>query len=231
MKILRHSTLALTMLSVSISATAAVVFTEDFSSSTLTENRDVIELGGATPEVVAGQWFSSTNGIAINNELQLTNFNENRSRGVGIWLDSSTWDIGAVTVAFDVLDYVVGGSDSESFFQAYFADGVNSTDSAVGFDVHAGGGVDPQLSVTGSTIAGLIGDRNTITANVTQATFTFNFTGEENIGLVFHNMSGVTGSMPVYSVDNLTVTTVPEPSSAILLALGGIGLLTHRRRS
>lgn len=231
MKKILHTSIALTALSISTSATAAIVFTENFDGKSFDhQTANDARLGGAAPEIAVGDWFSSSNGAAMNNEIQLTNFADGKSRGAGIWLDSSAWANGTVTVKFDILDYIAGGVDSESFFQAYYANGVNLTDSGVGIDTHGGGGADPATVVEGTATIGTIGARNTITSNATQATFTFNFTGEENIALVFHNMSGATGAMPIYSVDNLTVDTIPEPSSTALLGLGGLALILRRRK-
>jgi len=201
----------------SVSTRKILVFSENFNGQTITHtDTGPVEFGGASPEVAVGQWFAALNYVAIDNELQLTNYADSRSRGAGIWLDSSGWAIGTVTVTFDVLDYAVGGLDSESFFQAYYANGVDAS-SSVSFDVHGGGGEDPAIASTGSATIGTIGARNTITANATQVEFTFNFTGQDNIALVFHNMSSATDTtMPVYSVDNLTAIITPAPAGTLI---------------
>ena len=159
--------------------------------------------------------------------LQLTNFADGRSRGAGIWLDTSSWVAGTYCVEFDILDYAAGGTGSESFFQAYAATGVTAT-STVSFDIHNGGNTDPIVAATVPATIGTTGARNTITGNATAAKFTFDYTVGEDIALIFHNTSGTTGAMPVYSIDNLTVS-VPEPSSAALLGLGGLALIIRRR--
>lgn len=194
------------------SAKAQLVFMEDFDGQSIfVSQANPLDFGGAASEVGVEQWFSASNGVAIanngaaagNDELQLTNFADGRARGAGIWLDSSAWDVGTATVEFDVLDYSAGGTGSESFFQAFFANGVDANNS-VGIDVHSGPG-NPTTTNSGTATIGTVGDQNTISGNAT-VSFTFNFTGQENIALVFHNTSGATGAQPVYSVDNLTVT-------------------------
>ena len=198
-----------------------LVFSEDFNGQSIS-HKDIgyATFGGASPDVVVGGWFAADNHVAIDNELQLTNYGDSRSRGAGIWLDSSGWGIGGigtVAVKFDVLDYVAGGVDSESFFQAYYANGVDVS-SSVGVDVHGGGGEDPAYTVdSGTPTIGTIGARNTITTNVNDAEFTFDLTGQENIALVFHNKSALGDTtMPVYSVDNLTVMVIPPPTGTLI---------------
>ena len=82
-------------------------------------------------------------------------------------------------------------------------------------------------------MSGLIGARQSVTANGSTS-FTFEYSGEQLIGLVFANetakLNKVNGDSPVWSVDNITVTTVPEPATMLLLGLGGM-MLRRRRRA
>lgn len=39
------------------------------------------------------------------------------------------------------------------------------------------------------------------------------------------------GSAIAYGIDNVSVTAVPEPSSALLMGLGALGFVAHRRRT
>jgi hypothetical protein len=215
-------------------AQAATVFTENFNGQSFDYTSKVgVVLGGASPNVAVGDWFAATSFVAINDELQFTNAGDNRGRGAGIWLDSSAWTIGTVTVKFDILDYVAPDpvSTSESFFQAYYANGVDGSSSTVSLDVNGNGAADPATAFTGSATIGTIGDKHLFTANATQAEYTFNFTGQENIALVFYNKDGGATSQPIFSVDNLTVNTVPEPAtSGMLFGLVGLSALFIRRR-
>jgi len=209
------------------SAQAQLVFSTNFDGQAFGHEQPNGSLfGGPLPQIGFEDFFAATNGAGIadngdaagNDELQLTNFNFDRSRGAGVWLDSSAWAVGTVTVEFDVLDYAAGGVDSASFFQAYFADGVDAMN-GVNIDVHAGGGVDPIAvpQVDSTATIGTIGPRNLITANATAASFTFNFTGQQNIALVFYNQSGddAASAQPVYSVDNLSVTVTPDTGGTL----------------
>lgn len=206
-------------------AQAATVFTENFNGQSFSDTNTVpIVFGGASPDVAAGAWFGSSvsGNVSMDNELQLKDPGAtNRGRGAAIWLDSSAWSLGTATVTFDILDY---GGSGEAVFQAYYANGVDGS-SSVSFDLHGNQASLPVTAVTGSATIGTIGARNTITANETQASFTFDFTGQENIALVFWNRNQQT-----WSVDNLTVT-VPEPAtSGMLFGLVGLSALFIRRR-
>jgi hypothetical protein len=69
--------------------------------------------------------------------------------------------------------------------------------------------------------------------------FSYNFakpTGTNDLKLrfeVFNDSaslaSGFNGTDEVIALDNIVVTTVPEPTSAALLGLGALGLLMRRR--
>lgn len=212
-------------------AQAAVVFTENFNGQSLGETGSGgIVLGGASPDVAVGEWFGGINGVAINDELQFTDIGGNRGRGAGVWLDSSAWTNGTVTVKFDILDFVDAGAGSAAFYEAYYATGVDAS-STVSLDVHGNGSSEPVAASTGTATIGMIGARTTIAGNATQAEFTFDFTGQGNIALVFYNRDGAASNQPAYSVDNLTVAVPETSSTALLLGLAAASLLFIRRRN
>ena len=223
-----------------ISSQAAVVYTNTFDNAFDFTDAGAIELGGATPDVVAEDFFGGTNGVVISgSQLQFSLApnpivaGENRSRSAGVWLNPTGWAIGTITVEFDISNYVAGGTAAaETYYQAYFASGVDASN-AVGLDIQGGAAADPVLS--GSATSGTLGAENAFTADGSLS-FTFNYTGaEEFIGLVFSSKSGIgTGNFQAqYNVDNLVVsdtTVIPEPSSTALLGLGGLAFLLRRRR-
>ena len=205
---------------------AAVVITEDFSTTTFTTtSAGVISFGGAAPpapNVLAGEWFGSTNGVNINGgTLNFTHVNRNRTRGAGIWVDSQSLGNGIVTITFDVLNFTAG-TNAQSIFQAYSLN--DSANNTVGFDLHGNRNL---VISTASTI----GSSATIDANTTTVSISFDVTDQQSIALIFTNIAqNGTSTQNEFSIDNLEVSfAVPEPSSLILIILSSF-ILTLRRR-
>ena len=104
-----------------------VVFIEDFDGVTQTTSNGALALGGATPNVVAGDWFGSSQTPGVDDDvLTLGILTDNRFRGSGVWLDTTGWAAGTVTVEVDVANFVAG-ADTTLIFQAYAATGVDAT--------------------------------------------------------------------------------------------------------
>ena len=91
------------MLSTLSSQAAVVVYDTDFTGDDYTQNTgDIVFDDGTTTAV--DEWFGSNNGIGINaGDLSFSNSTQNRYRGVGIWLDTTGWATGPVTVEVDVV--------------------------------------------------------------------------------------------------------------------------------
>jgi hypothetical protein len=217
---------ALATLGLTAVAQAEVVFSENFDGQTYNVLTEAY-FGGPTPDVSTNEWFGGLNVIMDNDKLELERPARDKSRGAAIWLDSSEWDAGTVTVEVDILDYAAGEASSVAYFEAYYANGVDASNWVM-MDLHNATGSDPVIASSAGATIGKIGDRNMITANATDVTFTFGFTGQENIALVFYGEATV-DYMPTYSVDNLTVTTIPEPATLGLLGIGGLITLLIRR--
>ena len=215
------------------SARADLVFMEDFDGVTQTSSSGALVLGGATPDVMAGDWFGSSQTPGVDGDvLALSIAVDNRFRGAGVWLDTTGWATGPVTVEVDVTSYTAGTDGATTFFQAYAANGVDASNS-VSLDLHSGPDDDPTGSTGAATISAL-GSQQLITGTGTDVPFTFDFNGTDQfVALVFANSNpnitpnGDIGATAV--LDNLTVTTVPEPSSLALLATG-FGMIGLRRR-
>ncbi|MFW2480234.1 MAG: sulfatase, partial [Lentimonas sp.] len=190
-----------------------VVYSEDFDSFAVTSvNAGVHELGGTTPEVTHGQFFSSSSEvIASGTTLDFTSGNANRTRGAGVWLDTSAWVAGTVTVTFDVSGFVAAvGPDSGAYIQTYTASGVDGSN-PVGVDIH--GSFNAGVALNGTASSSPLGSATVITApdmSLTSLTHTFNYSGAGEIGLFFVNKAKNSATEPYQSatltVDNLSVS-------------------------
>jgi hypothetical protein len=204
---------ALTALSLTTAAHAAVVFTEDFSSgTTLISGTGPITFDGT----ITGNWHGGGVSTLAGEQLTVT---DNRTLGGFIWLDSSSWDDGTVTVEFDVK---TGGS--ASYFEVYYANGVDTVGNNVSFDPQTNLGTLKPVQ-NGTAILGTLGAKNVLSTVADDQEFTFDLNGEENIALAFYVVNSA------LTVDNITVTTVPEPGTYALL--GGLLALSYvmvRRR-
>ena len=219
------------------SARADLVFMEDFDGVTQTSSNGALVLGGATPDVMAGDWFGSSQTPGVDGDvLALSIAVDNRFRGAGVWLDTTGWATGPVTVEVDVTSYTAGTDGATTFFQAYAANGVDASNS-VGLDLHEGeaGALTTQ---TGTATISELGSEQLITGTGTDVPFTFDFNGTDQfVALVFANNNpnispngniGATAVLDNLAV-SLTASAVPEPSSLALLAAGA-GMIGLRRR-
>lgn len=209
-------------------AKAAIVYTTDFATGYASGGSGAHVLGGATPDVVAQDWFGSTNNVGISGgTLNLNNTTANRTRGSAVWLDTSTWAIGTYTVEFDVTAFTASAT-GDIFFQAYSATGVNGTDS-VSMDLHGSVGAGVGTVATGGAMIDTLGSQQLITAAGNDQTFTFNYTGAEQfVGLVFGHSTPSGGTGSTATLDNLSVS-IPEPSTLSMLGLGALITLLFRR--
>lgn len=228
------------------SSHADVVYIQDFDATpslAFIAERENSFLGGSAgtndSTVVLGDFFGATNGVNISSgALNFTNLGDGgRSRGMGIWLDSSGWALGDVTVTFDITGHAPGGSgDAETVFQAYFADGFDTATSSngdgVSLDLHEGTLVtqSPDLGLSGNAQGGRIGSVLTFNTVSTGLSVTFDYTGNDAIGLVFYNDANGSDPNATFSVDNIVVETIPEPSSALLVGLSAFAFMLRRRR-
>ena len=216
------------------SANADCVYDTDFTGDTYSQDTGNIVFDDGTTTAIE-TWFGSNNGVGIGtapDDLSFNNTTQNRYRGTGVWLDTTGWLPGLVTVDVDVSNYV-SGADTDIFFQAYSATGVDATNT-VSLDLHGAAGLAGAPMATGTATIGTLGAQQTITANGTDVPFTFTYNGTDDfVALTFvqENVAGGT-AFGSANLDNLKVNTtsaVPEPSSLALLT-AGFGMIGLRRR-
>lgn len=212
---------------------AAVVYFEDFDGSfVVSTSAGVHVFDGST----TGSWFSSNNGVdTAGDTLNFTTFegNNNRTRGAGVWLDTSAWELGVITVEFEVeAPFIAGIDNGSAYIQAYTASGVDATN-ALGVDIHGNAALASNVvSVqTGTPTFSTIGGQ-TIIGGTGSVVHTFTYAGEEEIALMFINHATTDSNSRnlVFSIDDLSVSTIPEPSSLLLLGFGSLSFLSYRDR-
>ena len=200
-------------------AQAQLVYSTDFEPAYNNGNGAFV-LGGATPDVMAEDWFGSSNGVGVGGEtgsrlLTLGNTAQNRFRGSGVWLDTTGCAAGTVTVEVDVANFVAG-ADTDIIFQAYAATGVDATNS-VSLDLHGGltAGSDPMAN--GTATLSKLGAEQTITGNGTDVPFTFTYNGtDEFVALTFVQVNAEDGTeFGSAELDDLSVTVTPETGEVL----------------
>ncbi|MGJ8655808.1 MAG: PEP-CTERM sorting domain-containing protein [Akkermansiaceae bacterium] len=213
-----------------LSSQAVLVYTTDFVGDEYTQNTGDIVFDNS-PTTAVDSWFGTNNGIGIGGgDLSFSNSTQNRFRGAGIWFDTTTWSAGLVTVEFDVTNFVAG-ADTTFLFQAYAANGVDATNT-VSLDLHGGASAGGNPLGTGTATISALGSQQNITANGTDIAVTFTYNGTDDfVALTFAQQNAPSGTeFGSADLDNLTVNTVPEPSSTALLGLGGLALIMRRRK-
>lgn len=213
-------------------AKAQLVYRTDFDTS-YDNSTGAVVLGGATPDVVAEQWFGSNNGVGVaGGDLTLANDAQNRFRGCGVWLDTAGWAPGLVTVQVDVTNYVAG-VDTELTFQAYVATGVDALNS-VSLDLHGAARTGAVPTATGTAVISPLGSEQTITANGTDVAFTFTYNGTDDfVALTFVQVNAADSTMfGSAEIDNLTVTAAETrpPETNWMSGKWGIGFRINADR-
>ena len=227
------NTLLLTgaMVASTLSSQAAIVFFEDFDPAVtvVTSNGANTFDGASGGSAGICDWWASNNGVAASvGSLDFSQDSANRTRGAGVWLNTTGWDHGTVTVTIDIANFVAGaGPLSGAFVQTYSANGVDASNT-VGIDVHGNfnGGV--VLSQTGTASIATLGTTTQITGIGTSIAHTFTYSGEEEIAIGFLNLGQNDADSlgyinQAFDLSNLAVNAetfgaIPEPGTFGLLA-------------
>lgn len=214
------------------SAKATIVFSDDFESPAVT----VAQSGSATTSQIRDgvKWVGASagfnanrNGIENEGSGQFTDPTGSQAyafRYTNSGVTSAEGQIGALslgvnyTVSFDVvLDGFNNGDDFNVQLLAYnIGDARN----------------DARSPTPGVILASLSGN-DVATSTYQSYSFTFTADAVTNAAEIGLDLAvRFDGSTDSANWDNVVIeaTPIPEPSSLLLLALGGLGLLTHRRR-
>ena len=200
-------------------AQAQLVYSTDFEPAYI-NGTGAFVLGGATPDVMAEDWFGSSNGVGVGGEtgsrvLTFGNATQNRFRGSGVWLDTTGWAAGTVTVEVDVANFVAG-ADTTLIFQAYAATGVDATNT-VSLDLHGNAASTGDPMATGTATISTLGAQQTITADGTDVPFTFTYNGTDDfVALTFVQLNVADGTeFGSVDLDDLSVTVTPETGEVL----------------
>ena len=195
-------------------AQAQLVYSTDFEPA-YNNGTGAFVLGGATPDVMAEDWFGSSNGVGVRGEtgsrvLTFGNAAQNRFRGSGVWLDTTGWAAGTVTVEVDVANFVAG-ADTTLIFQAYAATGVDATNT-VSLDLHGNAASTGDPMAIGTATISTLGAQQTITADGTDVPFTFTYNGTDDfVALTFVQLNVSDGTeFGSVDLDDLSVTVTSD---------------------
>ncbi|MGZ0655729.1 PEP-CTERM sorting domain-containing protein [Coraliomargarita sp. W4R72] len=226
-----------------LSLQAANVYTLDLSSGTNSADAGGHFLGdtgvGGDTQVVYDEVFGSTsasvsvtNGVGAAGTINLLEeaADTSRFRGAGVWVDSSSWGAGTVTVTFDISNFAETNAGT-SVFQAYSQVGALPTvGNGVTLDLH--GGDAAVTSAQGTAVLNTIAGTTAITGNGTGLSYSFVSDGTaEGVALTWTSTYAGAGATDVFSVSNVAIDVVPEPGTYALLAgLTGLVFVMVRRR-
>jgi len=242
----------------SISAQAATIF-DDFSTGSISADArfraDQVGLGWyASPD---SNWDIST-GTLNNSGLDTNTQNDRDTEGpVGQLVLSSSTDT-IIEFSFDYV--VGTGTTLFFHAIGLTENGINNSNEILANTGSSNGGIQNQADTAANygDISLLTGnDPGNVTADAVALTGSGTYTGSFDVSTYSWSADeaagGLSGSIidlsdfdllqfafganvtttdgsGAYSIDNFSVTTIPEPSSALLLSLGALGLVVRRRR-
>ncbi|WP_411826140.1 hypothetical protein [Luteolibacter sp. AS25] len=216
---------------------ATTVFEDDFSSSLYTNLSNPNLGGGAGNELVFATWTGGGQVTILNGAL--TALPTSSIRTAVIAFDNTTLTAsGEYSFNFDISEFIAntaGNSvptpDSAAYVSIWKATGYDTSgDNRININTEANTIIDgPIITETGTATASQLKEE-TYTAAATAQSVTFNYDGT---GAIFMLIGAQTGNYPFSSAsfDNISVTSIPEPSSAFLGITLLAGLCCRRSRS
>lgn len=210
---------------------ATVVFSENFSSSTLMNSGNPYLGGWFTPQIAFQKWSSTTDASISNGALTVQSTNGTRSAGIILSPDIFP-AAGSYTLSFDVASYTGDGNDNGlvTVWSGKNYDLTRASGRALILDTYQA-----KLRTEGSATASELGSLQFTSTGTKQ--ITFNYDGSGAVALFF---GAYTGGYPFPTVtyDNLSLTqnsnsiSVPEPSTTALVSMIGLaGCFVRRRKA
>ena len=193
-------------------ASAATIFMEDFESDP-----------AADPAVMAN-WVHNGNGSGSNASRL---FNTGNYGGTRLWIASAA-NAAAGSGIDSTASIILDANTTYEFSAALVTETFDGDRTATGtYDLLIAGtsliGGPQPFAARGDDADGLTpNDSNSFDDQMTTHLFDSGVGGNVTISLAF---TGTDGSLPFVGIDNVSISEVPEPSTAILLAAGLFGTL------
>ncbi|HEY1121573.1 MAG TPA: hypothetical protein VGE67_08225 [Haloferula sp.] len=206
---------------------AAVIYSENFSSTTLADKPNSYLGGYYGSHVSFGEWVRSGSTVSVSGgNLQVGS--DSGFRGAALLLSPSSFpSAGTYTLTFDVLSYTGDANDTATvaIWSGSGYDMTNSSANSLILNTQTG-----QLQALGSATSSQLSSTTYSAAGTCSVNFTYD--GSSTIALFF---AATTGGYPFPTVkyDNLSITSpspVPETSVPMILGVAAsFGLLRRRR--
>jgi hypothetical protein len=219
--------LAATFLLAGSAGAATVVFSEDFTSTAISQQSNPYYGGWFTPQFAANQWYGPPEATITTGTLQVSPTFGSRYGGILLSPDTMA-GAGDYTLVFDLAGYTGDGNDTASI------------------TVWTGQGYDLSLSTGNGLIlnmlTGVLGTNGSATATLQgslspTATGThsidFSYDGTSAVGLFFGASTGG-WPFPQAQYDNISLTKndlIPEPATSMLAAFASLALLRRTRKN
>ena len=221
----------LTLLACGSAAHGAVIFTEDFSGTTVLPNDTQETLGFFNGNALSDGIVVSSNATIANGELGINS--TSGFRGIGLVLTPETLGSspGTFQLQFDIVSFDRGenfGTVGTGFAEVniFSGNGFQAADDANAVLLNSQTG---ELAALGTAVSTELASQNFTTAG-DNITITFEYDGSGAIAIFF---GANTSSFPFPSVvfDNIQVSTIPEPSSVFYISITSLFVLLRRKRS
>lgn len=209
-------------------AAEAVIFADDFSSSTLTTNPNGYLGGWYSSQISFGEWVADTGHASISGGLATVD-STSGVRSLAIVIDPANFSgAGTHTLTFDVSSYS-GDGDDTGLVRIWQGSGYNlGLDSADGIQVDTQAG---SFEAFGSAEAEQLADFS-FTTTGSAYSIDFDYDGSSAVG-IFLGVQTSAWPFPEASFDNISLSSaaaIPEPTGALSASLIVLGLLWRNRK-
>lgn len=243
------------IVALAFNAQATVIYDQDFTTApTLTDNGTNNEAyfgsdetgGSPVNNFAVGDFvYSSGNTTAAVNssafDFAITREDRNRSRGFGVIIDTSGESAGAYSLTFDVSNYVSGGTGDGITLNVWEARNIGGNNYLnIQHGANNGTRTAPDFSTPrNSDDSGGNGANNSLGSQAITAngavTYDFTLTEAGGTGDYLYlnwtlNHVSDSGGLPSFTLDNILVSSVPEPSNTFALVVFIMVALIARRR-